>query len=120
MKFRTNYTRNNIPGEINRKPSVTQPDQSLSIPELLERFVTNRPVQVQDMQWHDDYIPDVKKMDLVERQETIQQLQNQIEQIKQNHNLKNKERLQKKEAEKQAQIEAERSEAQKQAQQKAD
>ena len=64
--FETNY-------ETNNEPSLTIPDQTMTIREILTRFSRGLPVEqkipIYNESDSDDYIPDPRYMDLAERQE---------------------------------------------------
>lgn len=58
-------------GEVNTQPSMTQPDQAMSIREILERFSRGLPIEGQKVPIYDEEndLPDIKTLDLAERQE---------------------------------------------------
>lgn len=58
----------------NTLPSSTVPDMAMSAREILIRFAQGRPVSVSNKLHYtgDEYLPDVRKMDLVERDEMIE------------------------------------------------
>lgn len=58
-------------GEINNKPSLTIPDQTLPIKELLARFAKGLPVgvKVPVYEGEENDMPDPKRLDLVDLQE---------------------------------------------------
>lgn len=64
-----NYDPNNVKGEINNSPSLTVPGMTLSLKQLLERFVrgesvtTFQPVYLGD----DSDMPDLSRMDTIEK-----------------------------------------------------
>lgn len=43
MRILGNYQTRNVVGEVNNEPTLTQPDQTLSIPELLRRHLNGIP-----------------------------------------------------------------------------
>jgi hypothetical protein len=71
MKFRTPYNAHELPKqrEHNTMPSMTVPDQTMSIKEIFRRFAQGLPIEGQKVPVYDDeYIPDVTKMDLADVQ----------------------------------------------------
>lgn len=58
-------------GEINRKPSMTVPDQTMSMREILDRFARGLPLggMKTPIFDEDDDMPDMRTLDLAERQE---------------------------------------------------
>lgn len=76
MKFQTqfNYDYTQHPGEKNQKPSMTIPDQSMTVAELVERNKRGLPlggakVPIWEENPETEFLPDVKKLDLAEIQE---------------------------------------------------
>lgn len=61
-------------GEVNNEPSLTVPDMTMSLREIFQRFASGQPLNVQSnlVYTGDDYYPDVREMDLVEREEALQ------------------------------------------------
>lgn len=56
-KWKTHYNRNEFPedkGEVNNMPSMTIPDQSMTIPEIIDRFVRGIPVNVGKVPIYDE------------------------------------------------------------------
>lgn len=75
VRFQTQYDRFNVEEEVNEFPSETVPDMAMSIPEIMMRFTTGRPVPNTSnmLSYHgDDYYPDTRSMDLVEKSEMIE------------------------------------------------
>jgi hypothetical protein len=73
--------------EVNDEPSLTIPDQTMSIKEILNRFASGLPVGGQKQALYDeteseDYIPDPRYMDLAERQEFAENYREEFQQIK--------------------------------------
>ena len=96
------YTHTNNPRERFYKPSLTIPDQSMTVSELVERNKRGLPlggsrVPMYSQDPENDFVPDFKKLDLAEVQEmhlqaqqTIQENQeklNQAEQAKKNQEV---------------------------------
>lgn len=75
-------------GELNKSPSMTQPDEVLSIAEMLANHVRGLPMNMAhefDLDSNDGsvdhYIPDVNAMDLVERMEYAKEKAEEIKEI---------------------------------------
>lgn len=75
-------------GEVNNSPSLTQPDEVLSISEMLANHVRGLPLNMShefDLKSNDNsvdnYIPDVNQMDLVERMEYAKEKAEEIKEI---------------------------------------
>lgn len=68
-------------GEVNSQPSMTVPDQSLSIKEILDRHARGLPIsgniQIPVYDEEDD-MPDIRTLDLAERQEMAQKYANEL------------------------------------------
>lgn len=73
------YDRHRPGDEINTKPSLTVPDQTMSLRTLLERYARGLPLDNMSVPVYDepmddddfDPMPDWRKMDLADRQEWI-------------------------------------------------
>jgi len=77
MKFRAISIPTPAKGQGNFPPKQVQPNQSMSLEEILERFTRGEPVAVgRDIQYHesDDDLEKVKNMDLVDREEYMDKL----------------------------------------------
>lgn len=61
------------PGEKNGEPSMTQPDMTMSISEILNRFAAGRPPSFQQNLRYtgEEFRPEMRGMDLVEQNELI-------------------------------------------------
>lgn len=71
-KFQTssNYDYTQTPGETASSllPSLTQPDQSMTVQEILRKYVGGKPLPASnDLSYHD--LPDLRQLDLVELEE---------------------------------------------------
>lgn len=89
------YTHTNNPRERFNKPSLTIPDQSMTVSELVERNKRGLPlggsrVPMYSQDPENDFVPDFKKLDLAEVQEmhlqaqqTIQENQEKLNQAEQ-------------------------------------
>lgn len=72
--------------EINNEPSMTVPDQTMSIKTLLERYARGLPLEgVQNPIWQEgeefDDLPDPRTMDLSERQEFAEQVRQELAEL---------------------------------------
>lgn len=86
MKINTYYNVSLDKGEVNNKPSMTVPDQSMSLRELLDRFARGLPTGGQKTEiWHgeDEDMPDTSKMDLIDRMDLIEANKDFIQETKQ-------------------------------------
>lgn len=73
--------------EQNHEPSLTVPDQTMSIREILSRFASGLPVggskqPLYDEYESDEYIPDPRYMDLADRQEFAEMYKQEFQEIK--------------------------------------
>lgn len=74
------YNYKDNPGEVNTKPSLTVPDQSISVLELYQRFARGLPLEGKEGVYDLDEdgegypVPDFSKMDLAERQEKLEEI----------------------------------------------
>ncbi len=61
-------------GEINKLPSMTIPDQTMTIKEILDRFTRGLPLDAGKVPIYEgeEYTPDLRFMDLAEREEFIE------------------------------------------------
>lgn len=78
-------------GEKNTMPSMTVPDQSMSIQEILRRFASGLPVGGAKVAFYDDGenpMPDPRKMDLAEWQETRENYIAELKELKAKHRRK--------------------------------
>lgn len=90
QKFRVqntlNYQHKLHKGEVNKKPSKTVPDQTMSIREILTRYAHGLPIEAGKVPIYEgeDYTPDPRHMDLADRETYKHYAKQQIEQTKQN------------------------------------
>lgn len=73
------------PAEREMDPtSQTLPDQSMSLQEILRRYAQGRPIYGDNREptYSDQFIPDMRKLDLVERDELIEQKVNEYKDIR--------------------------------------
>lgn len=74
MKFKTQWNADQFPqeqGEKNPWPSLTIPDQSMSVMEIMQRYANGIPFEAPSVGFYDedDPMPDVRKLDLAEIQD---------------------------------------------------
>lgn len=90
MKVRTQFNSHEFPKnhEINNSPTMTIPDQTMSMRELVQRYTRGlpldqkTPVYVTDEENIDDLdMVDFKRLDLSERQEIREKYANELEEI---------------------------------------
>jgi len=75
--------------EINTKPSLTIPDQTMSIRTILDRHSRGLPidaVKVPIWDGEENDLPDWRRLDLAERQELAHLYTNELKEIKQKYN----------------------------------
>jgi len=70
-------------GKVFTQPSITVPDQSMSIKTILERYARGLPVggRLDDYYDEEDTLPNPLTLDLAERQELAELYQNEINEI---------------------------------------
>lgn len=90
MKFKTPWNAGEFPkseGEKNYSPSMTVPDQSMSISEIMSRYARGLPMEGVKVPIYDEEndLPDPKTMDLAERQEYMEMAKDEISLIKEKH-----------------------------------
>lgn len=88
-----NYDWRNVPSEINGLPSITVPNQAMSMKEIMIRFSQGRPLPKAPNLFYtgDEYTPEVRAMDLVDQHEL--KLQNAAEIKKQVEEYQAKQKL---------------------------
>lgn len=77
MKFKSLSIPKETKGQGPFPPSITVPDQSLSLEEILQRFTRGEPIQAgHDTSYHEseDDLEKVSHMDLVDREEYVDKL----------------------------------------------
>lgn len=80
-RFKTHFNSLPDPGEVPTGPSLTVPDQSMSIKEILQRYA--RGLSTEDRErvpFYDgeEFVPDIKKLDLADIQELKEQTAEEI------------------------------------------
>lgn len=82
VKNMLNYHEFDNDNEINILPSMTIPDQVMSIREILDRFSRGLPTpQFNGVYEGEEYFPDIRTLDLTERQELLEQTRERIKQL---------------------------------------
>lgn len=91
-RFKTNYSGLDVqePGEINNEPSMTVPDQSMSLSEMVRRYASGLPVKGARVPLYEDTddddfnesMPDLSRMDRAEAAYTMEQVANQVHDIR--------------------------------------
>lgn len=90
LKFKVNntlnYNHNLVLGECNKKPSMTIPDQTMSIREILVRYAKGLPIEAGKVPIYEgeEYTPDPRYMDLADRQEYMEYAMEQIKNVETN------------------------------------
>lgn len=84
-KFKHHFNREDFPekGEVNTLPSLTVPDQTMTMREIMERYARGLPIgepgaYVEDGEDDLDDLPDIRKLDLAEIQELQEQYQDEL------------------------------------------
>lgn len=83
IKSKWNYVESK--GHVFTMPSETVPDQTMSMRTILEKYAKGQPLSgsVKTPVWNGvDPIPDLRKLDFVERQELMEQLMQEYKSIK--------------------------------------
>ncbi len=84
VKNSLNYQQFDKDHEVNTLPSLTIPDQNMSIREIIERHTRGLPINAFTPVYEgEDYdLPDPKTLDLTERQELAEKIKQEVESIK--------------------------------------
>lgn len=84
VKNSLNYEYTEQQGEVNTLPSMTIPDQTLSIRSIVDRYTRGLPITgfTPVYEGEDNYIPDPKTLDLVDRHEMAEQIKAEVESLK--------------------------------------
>lgn len=84
VKNTLNYNEFNKDYEVNTLPSLTIPDQNMSIREIIDRYSRGLPVTsfTPVYEGEDFDLPDPKTLDLVERHEMAQKIKEEVASIK--------------------------------------
>ena len=84
MKWKTPYNAKPDQGEVNNDPSLTIPDEALSIQEILVRHARGLPTTGQRVPIYlgeDEEFPDPRKMDISEREALKKELKQEIKEL---------------------------------------
>lgn len=95
MQFQTAYNRQPTVGEVNKEPSMTVPDQTMSLREIVRRYAAGLPINgvkipLYDENPEDDVLPDPRTLDLAEREEMALQYAEELALLKEKYQLQTK------------------------------
>lgn len=97
-RWSTQYNPIKVTGEINNEPSLTRPNEAMSIREIMVRFTRGLPIdQKVPLYEEDQFLPDVRHMDLADVQTLREQVAQDIENKKAKVEQEHKENITKKE-----------------------
>lgn len=84
VKNSLNYEYKDQLGEVNTLPSMTIPDQTMSIRTIVDRYAKGLPVTAFTpiYEGEDFYMPDPKTLDLVDRAELLESAKQEVESLK--------------------------------------
>jgi len=84
VKNSLNYDYTEIQEEVNSLPSMTIPDQTMSIRTIVDRYTRGLPVTgfTPVYEGEDFYMPDPRTLDLVERAELLEKTKQEVESLK--------------------------------------
>ena len=84
VKNSLNYDYTDQKGEVNTLPSMTIPDQTMSIRTIVDRYAKGLPVTAFTpiYEGEDFYMPDPKTLDLVDRAELLENVKQEVESLK--------------------------------------
>jgi hypothetical protein len=84
VKNSLNYEYKDQKGEVNTLPSMTIPDQTMSIRTIVDRYAKGLPVTAFTpiYEGEDFYMPDPKTLDLVDRAELLESAKQEVESLK--------------------------------------
>ena len=84
VKNSLNYDYKEQLGEVNTLPSMTIPDQTMSIRTIVDRYAKGLPVSAFTpiYEGEDFYMPDPKTLDLVDRAELLENVKQEVESLK--------------------------------------
>lgn len=94
MKFNNTFSQDSSYLEVNNEPSLTVPDQSLTVQEILDRFTRRLPTpHTPNLVYSDDDFPDIRTLDLAEIQQLREDNLNEIKALEQEVDRRRKEEL---------------------------
>lgn len=79
MDIRTPYSKIVFDGEVNTKPSMTVPDQALTVREIIDRFTRGLAPQIAFEKVYSDENPDIRGLDIVQLEELRKETSETIE-----------------------------------------
>lgn len=84
VKNSLNYDYKEQKGEVNTLPSMTIPDQTMSIRTIVDRYAKGLPVSAFTpiYEGEDFYMPDPKTLDLVDRADLLESVKQEVESLK--------------------------------------
>jgi len=87
MKFKNLFNYVEYKGQVNNQPSLTVPDQAMTIKDILTRFSRGLPVGgfptlYDDIDSPDDFLPDPRTLDLAERQQYTEMVQEELNHLR--------------------------------------
>jgi len=90
-----NFEKHQQPKIIRNKPSMTVPDQSMSVKEILDRFARGLPIDGRKVPLYEGEtdMPDIRGLDLAERQAMYEAAEQELKEIKEKLNKKQHERV---------------------------
>lgn len=83
-KIRNSANYEQLPGEINTGTSMTIPDQSMTVQEMVDRYNSGLPMRGQRVPIFngDDPLPDISQMDLADAQTVTEAIADQLADVK--------------------------------------
>lgn len=95
VKTFLNYDQFDRDDEVNNLPSLTIPDQAMSVRTILDRYSRGLPVTGFNpvYEGEDEYFPDLKTLDLSERQDLLDRTRSRIAELQSIEFNKNNERV---------------------------
>ncbi len=84
VKNSLNYDYKEQKGEVNTLPSMTIPDQTMTIRTIVDRYTKGLPISAFTpiYEGEDFYMPDPKTLDLVDRAELLENVKQEVESLK--------------------------------------
>lgn len=87
MKFQTGYNQKDFPRKYKMAggPSMTIPDQTMSMREIMDRYARGLPLNGQKIPIYngeEDDMPDLKNLDLADRERYMEEARMELEEVK--------------------------------------
>lgn len=79
MVIRTPYSKMSFDGEVNNMPSMTVPDQALSVREIIDRFTRGLAPQIAFEKVYSEENPDIRGLDIVQLEDLRKEASETIE-----------------------------------------